>query len=172
MTNYRLIFLWKAQMAAIISPPPYFNTVNGKSLFKSKNHIFFVKKDWIFTQRILKQRHLICYDTALWIESYQQIQNGGHDRPKWCLKKHFKMMFFDCWNACQFYRRVLILEGYCLAAIKDLLWQLMFWWSYNLLLYDVTEHSNSGFELRVFHHCTFCKISTTISTFLQVYLYS
>ena len=37
------------------------------------------------------------------------------------LTKHIKMMFFDCWNACQFYRRVLILKGYCLAAIKDLL---------------------------------------------------
>ena len=27
-------------------------------------------------------------------------------------------MFFDCWNECQFYRRVLILKRYCLAAKK------------------------------------------------------
>ena len=35
--------------------------------------------------------------------------------------KHLKMMFFDCRNACQFHRWILILTGYCLAAIKDLL---------------------------------------------------
>ena len=31
---------------------------------------------------------------------------------------------------------------------------------------SVTEHSNSGFEPRVFYLCTFCKASTTIGTLL------
>ena len=55
-------------------------------------------------------------------------------------------MFFNCWNACLFYRRVLILKGYCLAAIKDLLWQFLFGRSSNLLTYVVADYSNSGFD--------------------------
>ena len=84
ITNYRLIFLWKAQIAAILATtPPPFQYV--KSLLKSKTRILFRKKNIVnFTQRELTQRHMICYETALWIENYWQIQNGGHDRPKWC----------------------------------------------------------------------------------------
>ena len=47
--------------------------------------------------------------------------------------KHFKMMFFNCWNACHFYRQVLILKGYCLVAIKELLFGL----SYNFRSYGL-----------------------------------
>ena len=69
-------------MAAIIASPlfPY-----GKSLLKSKNRILFRKKKTKhlnFTQRTLKQRHMICYETVFLIENYRQIQNGGHERPK------------------------------------------------------------------------------------------
>ena len=62
----------------------------------------------------------VCYETALWIEIFCKFEMAAMvDQND--VTKHFKMMLFDCWNACQFYRRVLILKGYCLAAIKDLL---------------------------------------------------
>ena len=40
---------------------------NGKSLLNSKKIIFFfVRKTWNFTQRVLRQRLVICYETAYW----------------------------------------------------------------------------------------------------------
>ena len=70
ITYYRLIFLWKAQMAAIIAPPPYLFQY-GKSLLKSKN---------------TKSTKSTTYD-MLWNctldKNYRQIQNEGHNRPKW-----------------------------------------------------------------------------------------
>ena len=96
LTNYRLIFLWKAQMAVIIAhlPPPSFQY--GKSVLKSKKTYSFSLNHWNFTQRILKQWHMICYETAFWIENCRQIQNDGHDRPKRCNKTNEKMIFFKC----------------------------------------------------------------------------
>ena len=77
-------------MAVIIAPPPLSNL---NTVF------FFEKKTLKFYTKNTKKRHMICYETTLWINIYRQIQNGGHDRPY----------------------RVLIHKGYCLAAIKGLL---------------------------------------------------
>ena len=55
ISNYRLILLWKAQMASIIALPPYFNTVNHFS--NLKKYCFSQVKHWNFTQRVLKQQH-------------------------------------------------------------------------------------------------------------------
>ena len=100
------------------------------------------------------------------IENCRRVQNGGHYRPKNHVTKRFKMIMF--FNYCV-WMQVYSTEGfsllhctvYCLAAIKDLRWQLLFGWSYNPLVYVVTEHSNSGFP-----SFFFCKASTTISKLL------
>ena len=61
--------------------PPYFHTVNP---FSNRKKIFFFveKKNVEILQRVLKQRHVICYEAAFWIENCRQIQNGGHYRPE------------------------------------------------------------------------------------------
>ena len=93
ITNYRLIFLWKAQMAVIIAPPPYFNTVNPFS--NLKNHIY-------------KNIKTTTYD-MLW---NCMLDRKLLTNSKW--RPHFKMMMF--FNCC-----VWMLKGYCLAVIMDLL---------------------------------------------------
>ena len=92
ITNYRLIFLWKAQMVAIIAPPPP-PFQYGKSLLKSK------------------KKKLICYETAFWIKICRQIQNGGNYRQISCNKTlENDVLELLCPHACLFYRVIFSLD--------------------------------------------------------------
>ena len=72
ITNYRLIFLWKAQMVANSPPPltPLFQY--GKSLLKSKKILFLSKKLKFYAKSIKTTTYvMICYETAFWIDKFK-----------------------------------------------------------------------------------------------------
>ena len=98
ITNYCLIFLWKAHMAAIKATPSPFQY--GKSLLKSKKkktHILFRKKNIEILHGVLKQR--LNYDMLLNCILDKNLQTNSKWRQfqtiiKHHVTKHFKMMMF------------------------------------------------------------------------------
>ena len=135
--------------------------------------VFFFQKKLHFTWRVLKQRHMTCYE----LHSGSKIADTFKmvaiiDQTD--VTKHYKMMMF--FNCCV-WMHVYSTKGFWL--LKGIVY-----WCKNRYPATtsvsakqqftpvVTEHSYSSFEPRVFHYCTFCKASTTISTSSTVYLYS
>ena len=90
ITNYRLVFLRKAQMVAKSCPALYFHTVNPFS--NLKKHIVFRKKNI----DILKKRLMIFFKPPTGSKIADKLKMAAV-KDKYHVTKNFEMMnFFNC----------------------------------------------------------------------------